>query len=541
MNVAFDPWIPVVTLEGKPKLASLCEVLTEGHLLADLAVRPHERVALMRLFLCVAHAALDGPRDYDEWCEVPKRLPDAARKYLETWKDSFELFHPTKPWLQVAGLKSDRDGAEIWTPVSKLSFFLATGENTTLFDHDGMNGSNRKISIESVIVSLVAFQSFSVGGLMGRAYWGGELCGTPADPKKANGPVKSEDGPCVSGSMLHALIRREDILHSIAANLPSYEGVHFHSGASKPIGRPVWEKFPSSTNDEVSRRNASGSHLGRLMPLTRFVRIDPDGRGMILGNGIEYVPFKRSPEKGKPPVETGESPELTATIVVSKSGKKESRSLLSYKPGKSFWRELASIVVRRNAEGTGGPLSLRSLGEGYDCDLVVSALARDQATIVDTTESVYTVPARLRSQDGLNAYQAGVQESEQISWRLGEAIDLYRSTLDGGWDSRVKSAGPSKNDLLARLHGTASMSYWTRVEIQLGLLMTHINALGSEHAESTRSAWREMLWRAARDAYATVSGQETPRQIKAFAEGWKSLQSRPKGQNETPKKKGGKK
>jgi len=48
MNVAFDPWIPVVTLGGKPKLASLCEVLTQGHLLADLSVRPHERVSLMR-------------------------------------------------------------------------------------------------------------------------------------------------------------------------------------------------------------------------------------------------------------------------------------------------------------------------------------------------------------------------------------------------------------------------------------------------------------------------------------------------------------
>ena len=51
MNVAFDPWIPVVTTSGERKLAGLCTVLTEGDGLADLAVRPHERVALMRLFL----------------------------------------------------------------------------------------------------------------------------------------------------------------------------------------------------------------------------------------------------------------------------------------------------------------------------------------------------------------------------------------------------------------------------------------------------------------------------------------------------------
>ena len=75
MNVAFDDWIPVVTIAGKRQLASLCEVLTNGRDYADLAVRPHERVALMRLFLCVVHAALDGPKDYDDWRQVPSPCP----------------------------------------------------------------------------------------------------------------------------------------------------------------------------------------------------------------------------------------------------------------------------------------------------------------------------------------------------------------------------------------------------------------------------------------------------------------------------------
>ena len=68
MNVAFDPWIPVVTVAGERKLASLNDVFEKGESIADLAVRPHERVSLMRLFLCVAHAALDGPKNYFEWC-----------------------------------------------------------------------------------------------------------------------------------------------------------------------------------------------------------------------------------------------------------------------------------------------------------------------------------------------------------------------------------------------------------------------------------------------------------------------------------------
>ncbi|NLW36392.1 MAG: type I-E CRISPR-associated protein Cse1/CasA, partial [Syntrophorhabdus aromaticivorans] len=49
MNVAFDPWIPVVTPRGDRKLISLCSVFAEGEMFLDLAVRPHERVSLMRL------------------------------------------------------------------------------------------------------------------------------------------------------------------------------------------------------------------------------------------------------------------------------------------------------------------------------------------------------------------------------------------------------------------------------------------------------------------------------------------------------------
>lgn len=517
MNVAFDPWIPVVTLEGKPKLASLCEVLTEGHLLADLAVRPHERVALMRLFLCVAHAALDGPKDYDEWCDVPKRLPDAAKAYLGTWKDSFELFHPTKPWLQIPNLESGKGDEEGWGPVSKLGFFMASGANTTLFDHDGMDNEGRKIALPATILSLLSFQCFSPGGLISQALWEGTQTSK-----------SSKDGPCVSASMVHALLRRGNLLLSIQANLPSHEDVSFAYG-NRPLGRPVWEMMPTSLVDTAAKANATLTYLGRLVPMTRVVRLNDNGQKMLLGEGLPYIPFAE-----------GFPAEPTAVIVTRMKDKKPERALLSYRPGRALWRELAAMVVKRDVDGLGGPLTLRSLGEGEACDLVVSALARDQATILDTTESVYHIPARLRSQEGLTAYQAGVQEAEDLSRRLGWAIEDYRSTLDGGWEGRIKIAGPSKGELLAKLHGTALMSYWTRIEALRGFLLAHIEALDSDRAESTRDAWREMLWQTAREAYASVCGQETPRQIKAFTEGWKKLHSKPKEQSETPKKEGGK-
>lgn len=517
MNVAFDPWIPVVTLEGKPKLVSLCEVLTEGHLLADLSVRPHERVSLMRLFLCVAHASLDGPKDYDEWCEVPKRLPDAARRYLEAWKDAFELFHPTKPWLQIPNLESGKGEEEGWGPVSKLGFYMASGANTTLFDHDGMDNDSRKIALSATVLSMLAFQCFSLGGIYPQVFWGG------VQTKKAG----CEDSPCSPASMVHVNLRAKNLADTVWMNLPPIDAVTMAYNPH-PIGRPIWEEMPTTPHDEQAAQNGRATYLGRLVPLSRFILLNSSGKTMLMGDGLAFPKFDKFPQ------------EITAVVVLRIKDKKQERILLSHRPGRGFWRELGAIVVKRNAEGIGGPLSLHSLGEGDACDLIVSALARDQATIVDTTESVYHIPARLRSQEGLSAYNAGVEEAEDLSRRLGWAVEDYRRTLDGGWEGRLKSAGPSVGELKAKLHGKALMSYWTKIETQLGLLLAHVNALGSESAESTRTAWREILWQSARDAYASVCGQETPRQIKAFTEGWMKLHSRPKEQDETPKQEGAK-
>ncbi|TRZ88721.1 MAG: type I-E CRISPR-associated protein Cse1/CasA [Methanosarcinales archaeon] len=404
MNVAFDPWIPVVTTSGKRDLASLCAVLTEGEKFADLAVHPHERVALMRLFFCVAHAALNGPKDYLEWCDVPKKLPEEARKYLTTWKDSFELFHQEKPWLQVAGLSKNTEGTGSlddcadWTPVSKLNFSFATGSNSTLFDHEGMMPQRRDIPLHEVVVSMIAFQCFSVGGLIGQVFWDGVRCGELANPKKENGPVKSSDAPCVPASMIHAFLRGANIGETIHLNMPTHDDIRFSYG-EREIGRPVWEMMPTSQTNSDHINNATTTYVGRLVPLTRLIRMHTSGGQMLLGNGFAYPFFS-----------DGFPQEPTATVII----RKDKRELLSYRPSKALWRELAAVVVKRKAEGTGGPLCLRAIQDGQGCDVIVAALARDKATIVDSVESVFHIPIRLRTDEGAATYESEVKIAEAL-------------------------------------------------------------------------------------------------------------------------------
>jgi len=51
MNLAIEPWIPVVQVDGRSGTVSLREMFETGHQIQDLAVRPHERIALMRLLI----------------------------------------------------------------------------------------------------------------------------------------------------------------------------------------------------------------------------------------------------------------------------------------------------------------------------------------------------------------------------------------------------------------------------------------------------------------------------------------------------------
>jgi hypothetical protein len=55
MNLVDDPWIPCIRRDGMVRPASLRDCFTCDDIV-DLAVRPHERVALMRLLLCVSYA-----------------------------------------------------------------------------------------------------------------------------------------------------------------------------------------------------------------------------------------------------------------------------------------------------------------------------------------------------------------------------------------------------------------------------------------------------------------------------------------------------
>jgi CRISPR system Cascade subunit CasA len=261
MNLTTDPWIPIVWANGLPGTVSLHNMFARGEDIRDLAVRPHERIALMRLLICIAQTALDGPTDHDDWKACRSTVTPAARDYLKRWQKAFELFGDGKRFLQVEGLKKlgNKNDDEEGNSVSKLDLALATGNNSTLFDNGG--GSDRDFSAARLALGALTFQCFSPGGRIGVAEWH-----TNSTPGKGS----SDHAPCIAGSMLHAVIRGNDLLDTIHSNLMSKEQVVRFFG-KKAWGKPVWEQMPSKLADKAAIENATQTYLGRLVPLSRSI------------------------------------------------------------------------------------------------------------------------------------------------------------------------------------------------------------------------------------------------------------------------------
>jgi CRISPR system Cascade subunit CasA len=527
MNVAFDPWIPVVDTTGKRKPASLHDVFVQGETFADLAVRPHERVSLMRLFLCVAHAALDGPKNYDEWCKVPKRLPEAVKKYLTEWKDSFELFHKEKPWLQVAGLKGiekEGDDSGKTSSVALLDFELATGNTSTLNDHGGQRAS-RQIEPERIALSLLTFQNFSSGGGSPVAQW----------KTTKTSQVGNPDAPCLSQSMAHCLFRGRSLAETIHLNLPTFETVGKVYNTCETdkkkgdvytnvaLGRPVWELFPASPDKESDRvLNATKTYIGRLVPISRWIRLIHGTGDMYCCNGFKYDTFRDG---------FAAEPTASAALVTRKDKKgieTKERKVAKVDPTKALWRELSSLLVKRSADGLGGPIAMGNAPRDTEFDFHVCAMTRDQASMDIAVESVFHITPAF--QINLPVYQSeivgaqGVVGAEGYARKLRWAIEDYRSAIDSDWSPRVKRTQPKEQGALKnRLAQTALLSYWTAVEKNLSFLINHIEAVGSDEAIPTRETWRKRLFSSACEAYKVACGQETPRQMRAFAKGWQKL------------------
>lgn len=478
MNLITERWIPVTFLEGAARMVGLDELFQRGAEIRDLAVMPHERIALLRLLLCITHAALDGPEDYRSWKECRAMIPAFTGKYLRKWNSAFELFGAGPRFLQVSDLTpSNADGEG--TMATKLDLALATGNNATIFDNAGGNHPARLP--ERLALTLLGFQCFSPCGRIAVAKWHG---------KDTPGRGSSTQAPCGASSMLHCFLLGRSLLDTIHLNLLDRERVADFYG-SDAWGRPIWEMPVETLSAKAEIHNATKTYLGRLVPLSRLVRLFESGERVTLGNGLEYPTYPGFREP-------------SATLVV----RDEKATVLSANLERSLWRQLPAITVKRHAAKSpnSGPETLTNIPDESGATLWLGAMLFDKGKIEDTVEAVYRVPAGMFQDTGHQVFEAGIALATNWENALCACVRSYAESL------KLQPAPYER----ARRH------YWTAVEQHVPVLLDLTNTPALT-ADITATSWGRAVRAAAYDAYEFACQSQTPRQIEAFAKGRQRL------------------
>lgn len=132
-NLLDEPWIPVVMKSGEPRELSLRDALVETEQVRELFdASPLVTASLHRLMLAVLWRVFPL-RSLSDWKVIWQTGRfDAAKleAYFEQWHERFYLLHPDKPFYQLNTLELGRR-----TPLKRLGWEFAAGNNGTLFDH----------------------------------------------------------------------------------------------------------------------------------------------------------------------------------------------------------------------------------------------------------------------------------------------------------------------------------------------------------------------------------------------------------------------
>lgn len=516
MNLATDKWIPVLDGAKRKRLVSLHEAFAEGDTIPDLAVNPVQRIALMRLLICITQAALDGPADEEDWYHCAPRIPKAAKSYLETWRQAFELYGDNA-FLQAPTSLTPLNPSDCFdTPVDKLDIVYAAGSTGhTLFDREAASKDRKRAHSPSrIALELLQFQSFALGGGQSKkARLAGRLVDGSVNSRKNNNYTA---GPC-AGSKLFTFVKRGSLIESLHANLVTRQQLNAEM-PNVEFGRPVWEE-PSIHYDSRTRQRLSKSYLVRLVPMSRFLRLSPQSLTHLefVTNGFEFAddPLARRdpfltvlPPRGDDP---GETP-----------------TYLRAKPGRHPWRDLHAIASIENHLSC---LSLAHLSLMAHADpngvaeIWVGALISNQGNPIEATEWTLALPlqflettARLRYADGVLNYGEAKERSlrRAVSSYFGDLhVPQFRTAASG----RFELNDPRSRDFREQTWERARLGFWGELDSQYSVLVDCALKRGTE----IEDRWGPVAHRAAAHAYAATCPHTTPRQIQAFAKGRQEL------------------
>ncbi|AWK10861.1 type I-E CRISPR-associated protein Cse1/CasA [Streptomyces spongiicola] len=329
-DLTSSSWIRVVRSDGSQDELSLRQVFAQADdlrcVVAGLAT---QEFALIRLLLAVAHDALDGPRDIEEWAELWEDRESLApvQEYLTRHADRFDLLHPQTPFLQSAGLRTLKD--EVFS-LDRIVADVPAGEKF----FSARLPEVERLSFAEAARWVVHVHAYDTSGIK---------TGMAGDDRVKGGKVfPLGTGWC--GGLGGVFVEGDTLRETLLLNLVAADTTELEFPADD---RPAWRRDPSGPGS--TGRPATGLRdLYSWQSRRLRLHYDADGvHGVVLGYGDQHTP--RNMHRREP---------MTAWRRSKAQEKKLGQSPvylpLEHDPARSAWRGIAALVADRPGDGGGG-------------------------------------------------------------------------------------------------------------------------------------------------------------------------------------------
>lgn len=298
-NLVVEPWIPVRFKDGQITDVSLAELFERGKGIQEICAEVATiSAALLRLALAIAYAAyresftdgslgLFSQDDWEDAWDDPDILIERVVGYFKEHEECFWLFHPQRPFMQVADLHTAKDSVD---SIAKIIADVPDGHRfMTLRDSEGES----RISYAEAARWLVHVHAWDTSGIKS---------GAVGDPRVKGGkgyPI----GTGWVGQLGFVFIEGKNFVETLLRNLIPYD-VYADLGVPLDYPSPHGDLPPWEREADTERQRGSDTvepePAGVIELYTwqsrrvRLVADDDEVIGVVLAQGDKITPQNRN-------------------------------------------------------------------------------------------------------------------------------------------------------------------------------------------------------------------------------------------------------